>query len=80
MQASRSGNMTRPSISADNGITEPDGDNFFDDTVASNDLAFRIGIELGAEVCGFADNGTETGQHEVVVVQRRRYTPGMDFR
>ena len=48
------------------GVLEPDGYDFFNDTVAGNDLAFCIGLELAPEACGFGDHGTDTGPHEVL--------------
>ena len=49
------------------GVEEPDGYDFFGDTVASNDFAFCIGIELASDTCGFGDMGTDTGPHDFVL-------------
>ena len=46
------------------GLTEPDGYTFFDDTVTSNDFAFCIGLELATPACGFSDMDTDTGPHQ----------------
>ena len=49
------------------GRTEPEGYDFFGDTITGLDLAFCVGIELAADACDFGDQGTETGPHEVVL-------------
>jgi len=65
--APRQGNGRALVDGVGDGVEEPDGYDFFGDTVTSNDFAFCINLPLATDICGFGDMGTDTGPHDFVL-------------